>query len=210
MEKRTFTGATVSTTLASNIGGADSSIVVANSSTFPLPTSQKPSVIVVGRGTLNEEKILVNDNTDNTFTVQQRGYDGTMATTHTVGEIVDHVLDATFLQDVSDELSAVVDGSNSQTIRQETGTTYTVTPSDAGKMILANNSSAITITIPGAGLSDGQRVDFIQMGNGQVTFNASNATINGTPGLKLRGRYSAASVVAITFNQFLLIGDLSA
>jgi hypothetical protein len=114
MEKRTFTGATVSTTLASNIGGADNSIVVADASTFPSPTADKPSVIVVGRGTLSEEKVLVNNKTANTFTVQQRGYDGTMATIHTTGEIVDHVLDATFLQDVSDEVNGIIDSGASR------------------------------------------------------------------------------------------------
>jgi hypothetical protein len=43
-----------------------------------------------------------------------------------------------------------------------------------------------------------------------VTFSASSTTVNGTPGLKLRARYSAATLICLASNTYLLVGDLSA
>jgi hypothetical protein len=60
-------------------------------------------------------------------------------------------------------------------------------------------------------LSAGNRIDFSWVGAAtSVTFAASSTTVNGTPGLKLRARYSAASLVCISSNNYILVGDLSA
>ena len=60
-----------------------------------------PFVIVIDRGNALEEKILCSSRTGNTFTVSQRGYDGTLALNHANGAKVDHVLDATAMQDMN-------------------------------------------------------------------------------------------------------------
>jgi hypothetical protein len=100
-----------------------------------------------------------------------------------------------------------------QVINSQTGTTYTVLTSDAGKMITLDNSSPITVTVDAStALLIGQSVDMIQLGTGQVTvvFTGSGVVGNGTPGLKFRARYSAASIMTINYDTYILIGDLSA
>jgi hypothetical protein len=39
---------------------------------------------------------------------------------------------------------------------------------------------------------------------------ADNATVNGTPGLKLRARYSAATLLCVAADSYVLLGDLKA
>jgi len=103
------------------------------------------------------------------------------------------------------------DWSTAQTIRAVTGTTDTPTASDAGKFVTLSNASAITVTINGSlDLAAGQRIDFAQTGAGQVTFSASGATVNGTPGLKTRAQYSACTLFCTAADTYLLLGDLSA
>lgn len=88
---------------------------------------------------------------------------------------------------------------------------YTLVTADAGKLILMDKATAQDVTINGSlDLTVGQRIDIIQTGVGQVTFVASSATVNATPGLKLRARYSAASVICVATDSYIVTGDLSA
>jgi hypothetical protein len=100
MLRREFSGGVLRTTLAANISNSDTSITVLDASTFP--SGNNPFVIVVDRGNLSEEKILVSSRTSNTFTVSSRGYDGSNASAHNTGAFVDHVLDATVIQDMNE------------------------------------------------------------------------------------------------------------
>lgn len=100
MLRREFAGGVLKTQLTANISNSATSIIVIDGTTFP-SGSTNPFVIVVGRGTASEEKILCASRSANTFTVSSRGYDSTSAKTHTAGEIVDHVLDATTIQDMN-------------------------------------------------------------------------------------------------------------
>jgi hypothetical protein len=71
-------------------------------------------------------------------------------------------------------------------------------------------SSGVDITVDGSlDLSVGQRIDLLQLGTGQVTVVASGATVNGTPTLKLRARYSAATLLCRATDTYVLIGDLA-
>lgn len=101
MQRREFLGSVLSTTLSANISNSASSISAVDASTFPDGASGKPFVIVISRGAANEEKILISSRASNTFTVMTRGYDGTIANAHTVGAVIDHVLDATTIQDMN-------------------------------------------------------------------------------------------------------------
>lgn len=101
----------------------------------------------------------------------------------------------------------------SQSIRSVTGSTDTPTSADLGKLITVDTSSgSVTFTINNSlGLNAGERIDFSWIGAAtSVNFNASSVTLNGTPGLKLRARYSAATLVCLSSNTYLLVGDLSA
>lgn len=108
-----------------------------------------------------------------------------------------------------------VDGgwSTSQTLRSVTGSTDTPTSTDNGKLVTIDTTSgAVTVTINSSlGLTAGQRIDFVWIGAAtSITFSASSVTLNGTPGLKLRARYSAATLVCLASNTYVLVGDLSA
>lgn len=102
------------------------------------------------------------------------------------------------------------DWSDPQTLNAKTAA-YTLVSSDAGKVVTVDVSSAVDVTVnTSTGLSAGQRIDLIQLGTGQVTVVASSVTINGTPGLKLRARYSAATLICLSSNTYVLVGDLAA
>ena len=78
-------------------------------------------------------------------------------------------------------------------------------------MVTLNNAAAVTVTVgTSLTLTAGQSLDLLSLGAGQVTIAAGGATLNGTPGLKLRTQYSSASLFCISSNSYVLIGDLSA
>jgi hypothetical protein len=101
MLRREIKGNTVATTLSTTISGVASSIVLVDGSTFPVGSAAVPFVITIDRGTASEEKILISVRSVNTLTAVTRGYDGTTAQVHNGGAAVDHVLDATSLQDMN-------------------------------------------------------------------------------------------------------------
>jgi hypothetical protein len=106
---------------------------------------------------------------------------------------------------------AAGDWSTAQTINTQTGTTYTLVTGDAGKLVTCSNASAITVTVgTSLDLTTGQRIDLAALGAGQVTVAAGGATLNGTPGLKLRAQYSTATLICIGTDSYLLMGDLVA
>jgi hypothetical protein len=51
----------------------------------------------------------------------------------------------------------------------------------------------------------------VQIGAGQVTVaGAGGVTVSATPGLKFRAQYSAATLLKIAADTWILVGDLSA
>lgn len=100
-----------------------------------------------------------------------------------------------------------------QEINAQTGTTYTTVLSDAGKLVTLSNASAITLTIPpnsSVAYPIGTRIDFIQIGAGQVTVAGGiGVTVNSTPTLKFRAQHSAASCIKIGTDTWQLVGDLA-
>jgi len=99
-------------------------------------------------------------------------------------------------------------------LNAQTGTTYTPVVADENLMVTLSNAAAITVTLPQNSTQAfpvGAEVDFLWLGVGQPTFAAgSGATVNATPGLKLRARYSAATAKKVATNDWVIIGDLSA
>lgn len=93
------------------------------------------------------------------------------------------------------------------TINDQTGTAYTLLASDNGKVVVLNNGSAVTVTVP-SGLGVGFNCSFVQKGAGQVTFSASSTTINNRQShTKINGQYGVASIVAYVADTFVLAGD---
>lgn len=90
--------------------------------------------------------------------------------------------------------------------------TYTVLNSDIGNLIVTTNGSAVTLSLTtGLDMVAGQRIDIIQSGAGQITVSATGGpTVNGTPGLRTRARYSKASLICIGTDNYILEGDVAA
>lgn len=101
MERREITGAAEQTVLTAPLSNSGTSFTVVSGTTFPTGSSGNPFVVTINRGLPVEEKILCSSRTVNTFTVLQRGFDGTTANEHASASEVDHVLDAIAIQDMN-------------------------------------------------------------------------------------------------------------
>jgi len=92
-------------------------------------------------------------------------------------------------------------------INDQTGTTYTLVAGDNGKVVVLDNASAVTVTVP-SGLGAGFNCSFVQKGAGQVSFSASSTTINNRQShTKINAQYGVASIVAYAADVFVLAGD---
>lgn len=103
------------------------------------------------------------------------------------------------------------------TINNQTGTAYTLNATDAQKFVTFTNAATQIVTIaPNSiqALQTGTQIQLSQLGTGQVTIvgatSPSVVTVNGTPGLKLRTQYSTATLVQLSTDNWILIGDLTA
>ena len=97
-----------------------------------------------------------------------------------------------------------------QTVQTETGD-YTLVTADAGELILIDSALDEDVTVDASlDLSVGQRIDLLRMGAGEVTVVASGTTVNASPGLKLRAQYSAATLLCVGTDSYVLLGDLKA
>ena len=102
-------------------------------------------------------------------------------------------------------------------VNPQTGTTYTLTASDNGKVVTLNNASAITVTLPETSteaLAAGFQCVLIQRGAGQVTVakEGSDTIESKDSNLSLTGQHSVATVVKLSAgspNTYGLYGDLA-
>lgn len=100
------------------------------------------------------------------------------------------------------------------TDNDQTGTSYTLVLTDAGKEIRMANASAITMTVPpnsGVAFPTGTVVFLIQTGAGQVTVaEGAGVTINSSGDLlSLRGQWSAAYLKKTDTDEWELVGDIA-
>ncbi len=95
------------------------------------------------------------------------------------------------------------------TPQAQTGTTYTFTINDCGKVLTFNNASPITVTIP-TGLPLGFNCTVIQLGAGQVGFtNAAGVTLQSYGNqYKLIGQHASATLFEYSTNIVNLSGNL--
>ena len=85
----------------------------------------------------------------------------------------------------------------------------TLVSTDLAKLIVANSSSNMNITIStSATFNDGDRVDLLRAGTGEVTIVGSGITINGTPGYRLRAQWSSATLIRLNSTTWVAVGDL--
>ena len=114
---------------------------------------------------------------------------------------------ATFAGTVSSDTGYRI---SSSAFNTQTGTTYTFIAADNGEIVMFNNASAITVTVP-TGLPVGFNCTAIQLGAGQVGFTAaSGVTLNSySSATKIAGQHGAASVISYTTNIYNLSGTLT-
>lgn len=110
---------------------------------------------------------------------------------------------STTLDFTSDTIST-----NSQTA------SYTLVLSDKGKLIEIDNASANTLTVPlnsSVAFPIGTQITILQTGAGTTTIaGASGVTVNATPGLILRARWSSATLIKRNTDTWVALGDLRA
>jgi hypothetical protein len=92
---------------------------------------------------------------------------------------------------------------------------YQVVLLDAGKTIIVESSSDITVTIPSFATTpfvNGQKIEIIRKGTGEVTIaQGSGAFIySKNSNKRIAAQYSGASLVKCDTNAWILIGDLKA
>ena len=118
------------------------------------------------------------------------------------------------VQDAIDDLSDKIDsGGVDQLLKNEIGTSYTFIITDVRKHVTFNNGAAITVTVPpnvDVAFGLGARIDISQLGAGQVTLaQGAGVTIQNASSLALSGQYSGGSIIQITADEWLLVGDLA-
>ena len=96
----------------------------------------------------------------------------------------------------------------------QTGTTYTLALTDAGKLVTLNNASAITLTVPAnssVAFSVGDQINLLQLGAGQVTVaGAGGVTVNSAGALlKLSAQYALGTLVKTATDTWVLVGNLA-
>jgi hypothetical protein len=98
-------------------------------------------------------------------------------------------------------------------VNAQTGTTYTLVLTDASKLVTCSNASAVTVTVPpnsSVAFPTGTQITIAGIGVGIVTVaQGSGVTVNATPSLVYRARYSAATLIKTGTDAWILVGDLS-
>ena len=99
------------------------------------------------------------------------------------------------------------------TLNAQTGTTYTLVLTDSAKVVTLSNGSNITLTVPtnaSVAFAIGAQVNLVQLGDGQVTVSSSATIRSQGSKLKLNGKYSAATLLKINTDEWVLVGNTAA
>lgn len=96
----------------------------------------------------------------------------------------------------------------------QSGTSYTFLLADKGKLVTSSSASATIFTVPPNSTQAfpiRSKIDIAQIGDGQLSILAGGGvTVNSSGGkLKFSGKYSAATLVKMGTDEWLLFGDLT-
>lgn len=188
--RKEFAGAAPRTTLTANLplehtGTFD----VTNATGYPTG-STAPFVIVINRGSSLEEKVLIQSRTNNTLTIEQRGYDGTLPQQHDQGASVHHILDAETISELNEFSNPSVGLLSERPVANGSRGLYRST--DAGTFIDFEGEWFQVVTEEGGRLAigadngikaagrEGLSLDFVENtpGNGATSIRAVDANIN--------------------------------
>lgn len=99
-ERKTFAGGAPAATVSGALTDSATSLTLSAATGWP-SADTNPFVAVIDRGTASEEKILVGARTGNACSSITRGYDDTTALAHDDGATIEHVLDASTIDQVN-------------------------------------------------------------------------------------------------------------
>ena len=95
----------------------------------------------------------------------------------------------------------------SDDVNAQTGTSYTLVLTDAGKQVTMNNASASTLTVPpnsSVAFDVGVRIQIIQLGAGAVTLTAgAGVTISSLSTSLALGQYQVATLIKQATNTWI-------
>jgi hypothetical protein len=199
--------------------GTDLSSSVANGATTPVITLNVPDASATARGvittgtqtiagakTFNDYLTIASTTSSNSTTSGAfiLGGGAGIGGNVNVGGALEVIGASTFAGDVT-SAGASISGFNAA-LNNQTGTSYTLTSADNGKVVTLNNSSAITLTI-NTGLGDGFNCLIVQKGAGQITMVGTATRINRQNHTKTAGQYAVVSIVNIGNEQVIVAGD---
>jgi hypothetical protein len=212
---------TVTSVAALTLGttGTDLSSSVANGATTPVITLNVPDASTTARGvittgtqtiagakTFNDYLTIASTTSSNSTTSGAfiLGGGAGIGGNVNVGGALEVIGASTFAGDVT-SAGASISGFNAA-LNNQTGTSYTLTSADNGKVVTLNNASAITLTI-NTGLGDGFNCLIVQKGAGQITMAGTATRINRQNHTKTAGQYAVVSIVNIGNEQVIVAGD---
>ncbi len=168
--------------------------------------------------TIADDQLTIQDNSDAT---KQAKFQCSSISTATTREFTFPDADITLLGEANSATvsNKAVDSSNTlqgyRPINAQTGTTYSLVLSDAGKCITLSNASAITLTIPtnaSVAFAVGTEIDLAQIAAGQVTVSpAVGVTVVSLFSyVKFSAQGACATIKKLATDTWLLTGALSA
>uniref|UniRef100_UPI00404780A2 beta strand repeat-containing protein n=1 Tax=Algoriphagus sp. TaxID=1872435 RepID=UPI00404780A2 len=179
---------TLVSTATTNINLPNSGTLATLAGSETLSNKTLAGLAVSGNVTVNSNKFTVAGATGNTAVA------GTLAVTGA----------STFTGDVTSAGGSI--SGFDKALNDQTGTSYTLTSADNGKVVTLNNASAITLTI-NTGLGNGFNCLIVQKGAGQITISGTATRINRQNHTKTAGQYSVVSIVNIGSDTIIIAGD---
>jgi len=184
--------------------GSSAQVVLGNSTGVPTFTTVSGDVTIGNTGvTAIGSGVIVDADINASAAIAKTKISGTAITAADSGTVTETML-----------ATGVARTGFRSTLNAQTGTSYTLVLTDLAKLITLDNTSAITLTIPldsSVPFAIGDRIDILQKNTGMVTIvGTGGVTVNATPGLKLRSRWSSATLVKLDTNSWVAIGDMQA
>lgn len=118
------------------------------------------------------------------------------------------------LEQIGADIAALRDA-DLQALNAQTGTTYTLVLSDAGKFLTFSNTNPVALTVPtNASVafpfgSHTTTIEIFNRGAGAITIGGAGVTFEATPGLIIP-QYHGAVLKKILTNTWVVVGGLSA
>ena len=128
----------------------------------------------------------------------------------TAGSAPNNVVPGYYYWNGSAWINFIASNTSISLTNNQTGTSYTLTSADNGKIIALNNSSAITLNVPYFFV--GFNCMILQKGTGQVTLTNNGSTTNIYNRFnftKTAGQYAILTLVCIEANKYVASGDMS-